>query len=137
MSRNPSRSPRMRRVDEAIKAIVSEAIPTLKDPRIGFVTVTGVVTTSDLSHATVWLSVYGAEKQRQATLKALEGAAGLLQSKVNKDLRLRRTPQLLFQYDPSVEDGVRMSKLIDELDPGPAEPDERDLPEEGDDVDDN
>ena len=109
----------------------------LKDPRIGFVTVTGVVTTSDLSHATVWLSVYGGEKQRQATLKALEGAAGLLQSKVNKDLRLRRTPQLLFQYDPSVEDGVRMSKLIDELDPGPAEPDEPDAHEEADDADDN
>lgn len=109
----------MRRVDEAIKAVVSETIPTLKDPRIGFVTVTGVVTTSDLAQATVWLSVYGGEKRRQATLTALEGAAGILQSRVNHDLRLRRTPHLIFQYDPSVEDGVRMSKLIDELDPGP------------------
>lgn len=121
MTRNPSRSPRMRRVDEAIKAVVSESIPTLKDPRIGFVTVTGVVTTSDLAQATVWLSVYGSEKRRQATLTALEGAAGILQSRVNHDLRLRRTPQLIFQYDPSVEDGVRMSKLIDDLDPGPEE----------------
>ena len=111
----------MRRVDEAIKAVVSETIPTLKDPRIGFVTVTGVVTTSDLAQATVWLSVYGGEKRRQATLAALEGAAGILQSRVNHDLRLRRTPHLVFQYDPSVEDGVRMSKLIDELDPGPEE----------------
>ncbi|MSO95552.1 MAG: 30S ribosome-binding factor RbfA [Thermoleophilia bacterium] len=111
----------MRRVDEAIKAVVSETIPTLKDPRIGFVTVTGVVTTSDLAQATVWLSVYGGEKRRQATLTALEGAAGVLQARVNHDLRLRRTPQIIFQYDPSVEDGVRMSKLIDDLDPGPAE----------------
>ncbi len=111
----------MRRVDEAIKAVVSETIPTLKDPRIGFVTVTGVVTTSDLAQATVWLSVYGGEKRRQATLTALDGAAGILQSRVNSALRLRRTPQLIFQYDPSVEDGVRMSKLIDELDPGPEE----------------
>ena len=111
----------MRRVDEAIKAIVSETIPTLKDPRIGFVTVTGVVTTADLAQATVWLSVYGGEKRRQATLVALEGAAGILQARINHDLRLRRTPQLLFQYDSSVEDGVRMSKLIDDLDPGPAE----------------
>ncbi len=121
MTRNPSRSPRMRRVDEAIRAVVSETIPSLKDPRIGFVTVTGVVTTSDLAQATVWLSVYGGSKQRAATLTALESAAGILQARVNHDLRLRRTPQLIFQYDPSVEDGVRMSKLIDDLDPGPAD----------------
>jgi ribosome-binding factor A len=112
----------MRRVDEAIKAVVSETIPTLKDPRIGFVTVTGVVTTSDLAQATVWLSVYGGEKRRQATLTALEGAAGILQARVNSQLHLRRTPQLLFEYDQSVEYGVRMTKLIDELDPGPEDP---------------
>ena len=69
----------------------------------------------------MWLSVYGGEKRRQATLVALDGAAGILQARINHDLRLRRTPQLLFQYDSSVEDGVRMSKLIDDLDPGPAE----------------
>ena len=94
MTRSSSRSPRMRRVDEAIKAVVSETIPTLKDPRIGFVTVTGVDTTSDLAQATVWLSVYGGEKRRQATLAALEGAAGILQARVNSQLHLRRTPQL-------------------------------------------
>jgi ribosome-binding factor A len=114
----------MRRVDESIKAVVSETIPTLKDPRIGFVTVTGVVTTSDLAQATVWLSVYGTEKRRLASLSALEGAAGILQSRINRELRLRRTPQLVFAYDQSVEHGVRMTKLIDELDPGPeADPD--------------
>jgi ribosome-binding factor A len=111
----------MRRVDEAIKAVVSETIPSLKDPRVGFVTVTGVETTSDLAHATVWLSVYGNEKQRRATLSALESAAGLLQSRVNRELRFRRTPQLLFAYDRSVEHGIRMTKLIDDLDPGPDE----------------
>ena len=110
----------MRRVDEAIKAVVSETIPTLKDPRIGFVTVTGVVTTSDLAQATVWLSV---EKRRLGTLAALEGAAGILQARVNSQLHLRRTPQLLFEYDQSVEHGVRMTKLIDDLDPGPEIPD--------------
>lgn len=115
------RSPRLRRVDEAIKEVVSEAIPGLKDPRIGFVTVTGVVTTSDLAQATVWLSVYGGEKQRRDTLAALDSAAGLLQSRVNRQLHLRRTPQLVFQYDQSVEQGIRMSKLIDDLDPGPEE----------------
>jgi ribosome-binding factor A len=111
----------MRRVDESIKAVVSETIPSLKDPRVGFVTVTGVETTSDLSQATVWLSVYGGEKQRRATLVALESAAGLLQARVNQELHLRRTPHLLFAYDQSVEHGVRMTKLIDDLDPGPEE----------------
>src|SRR6185436_664461 len=112
-------SGRMRRVNESIRAVVSETIPTLKDPRIGFVTVTGVETTSDLAQATVWLSVYGGDKQRTATLKALESAAGILQARINRELHLRRTPQLGFAYDPSVERGVRMTKLIDELDPGP------------------
>ena len=111
----------MRRVDGAIKEVVSETIPTLKDPRVGFVTVTGVDTTSDLAQATVWLSVYGSAKQREATLAALDSAAGLIQARLNRQLHLRRTPQLLFQYDQSVERGVRMTKLIDDLDPGPDE----------------
>jgi ribosome-binding factor A len=114
---------RMRRVDEAIKEVLSETIPVLKDPRIGFVTVTGVETTSDLNGATVYVSVLGDERKRQRTLEGLEAARGLLQARVNRELRLRRTPQLSFEYDPSVERGVRMTKLIDELAPdAPDEP---------------
>ncbi len=109
---------RMRRVNEAVKAVVSETIPSLKDPRIGFVTVTGVETTSDLAQATVWLSVFGGPKQQAATLRALESARGVLQARLNQELHLRRTPQLVFAYDRSVERGVRMTRLIDELDPG-------------------
>ena len=107
----------MRRVDEAVKQVLSEAIPTLKDPRIGFVTVTGVDTTSDLAQTTVWVSVLGNEKQRVATMAALEHAAGALQRELGSQLRLRRTPRVLFAYDPAVEHGVRMTKLIDELTP--------------------
>ena len=75
-----SRPERMRRVDEAMKKVISEAIPTLKDPRIGFVTVTSVETSRDLDHAKVWLSVFGSEKQRDRTLEALGSAAGVLQA---------------------------------------------------------
>ena len=107
----------MRRVDEAVKQVLSEVIPTLKDPRIGFVTVTGVDTTNDLAQATVWVSVLGNEKQRTATMVALEHAAGALQRELGAQLRLRRTPRVLFAYDPAVEHGVRMTKLIDELTP--------------------
>jgi ribosome-binding factor A len=107
----------MRRVDEVVKQVLSEAIPTLKDPRIGFVTVTGVDTTSDLAEATVWVSVLGNDKQREATLAALEHAVGALQRVLGGELRLRRTPKLRFAYDPAVERGVRMTRLIDDLAP--------------------
>jgi ribosome-binding factor A len=107
----------MRKVDEGVRQVLSEAIPTLKDPRIGFVTVTAVETTTDLDHAKVWVSVYGSEKAREATLRALEGASGILQARIGRELRLRRTPRLTFVYDRSVEHGVAMTKLIDELAP--------------------
>jgi ribosome-binding factor A len=116
---------RMRRVDGALKQVLSEAIQTLKDPRIGFVTVTGVKTTADLDEATVYISILGAEAKRQRTLDGLEAARGVLQARVNSELRLRRTPRLSFEYDPSVERGVRMTQLIDELAPdAPDSPDE-------------
>jgi ribosome-binding factor A len=113
----------MRRVDEAMKQVLSEAIPTLKDPRIGFVTVTTVETSRDLDHAKVWISVFGNEKQRERTLEALAGARGVLQARVNRTLKLRRTPQLEFVYDRAVEHGVRMTHLIDELAPADGDDD--------------
>ena len=105
----------MRRVNETLKKVISEGISELKDPGIGFVTVTGVEATTDLEEATVYLSVYGSEKERRATLEA----------RVNRELHLRRTPLLAFAYDESVERGVRMSKLIDELAPADDPTDER------------
>jgi len=110
-------SGRMRRVDEAMKHVLSEAIQELKDPGIGFVTVTGVQTTRDLSQATVWVSVLGSERQQSSTLAALARASGVLQGRIARELHLRKTPQLAFAYDHAVERGVRMTKLIDELAP--------------------
>lgn len=108
---------RMRKVDEGVRQVLSEAIPTLKDPRVGFVTVTAVETTSDLEHAKVWVSVLGGERARRDTLRALESAVGVLQGQIARELRLRRTPRLEFVYDRSVEHGVAMTRLIDELAP--------------------
>ena len=107
----------MRRVNESVRQVLAETLPDLKDPRIGLVTVTGVDTAPDLRHAVVFVSVLGSEPKRRATLLGLEAAHGLLQARLARELRLKRTPQLTFQYDPSVERGVRMSKLIDELAP--------------------
>jgi ribosome-binding factor A len=111
-------SERMRRVNESVRQVLAEALPELKDPRIGLVTVTGVDTAADLRHAVVFVSVLGSEKKRRATLRGLEAAHGVLQARLARQLRLKRTPQLTFEYDPSVERGVRMSRLIDELAPG-------------------
>ena len=108
-------SERMRRVNEAVREVLAEAVGELKDPRIGFVTVTGVKTSRDLRQATVFVSVLGSERKREQSLAGLEAAHGVLQAQIASELRLKRTPQLTFQYDPTVEQGVRMSKLIDEL----------------------
>jgi len=110
-------SERMRRVNESVRQVLAEAMPELKDPRIGLVTVTGVDTAPDLRHAIVYVSVLGSVKKQRATLQALEAAHGVLQSRLARQLRMKRTPQLTFEYDPSVERGVRMSQLIDELAP--------------------
>jgi ribosome-binding factor A len=107
----------MRRVNEAVREVVSEAVGELKDPRIGFVTVTGVKTSPDLRHARVFVSVLGSEAKRAKTLDGLAAAHGVLQARLARELRLKRTPQLAFEYDPTVERGVRMTQLIDELAP--------------------
>ena len=114
-------SGRMRRVNESVRQVLSEALLELKDPRIGFVTVTGVVTSSDLRHARVFVSVLGNEKKQQKSMAGLDAAHGVLQARISRELRLKRTPQLEFQYDRSVEERVRMSALIDELAPAAAE----------------
>jgi ribosome-binding factor A len=110
-------SDRMRRVNEAVREVISEAVGELKDPRVGFVTVTGVKTSADLRQATVFVSVFGTERKREQTLAGLSAAHGVLQARVASELRLKRTPQLTFEYDPTVERGVRMTQLIDELAP--------------------
>jgi ribosome-binding factor A len=110
-------SERMRRVNESVRQVLAEALPELKDPRIGLVTVTAVDTTPDLRHARVYVSVLGSNRKRRASLVGLEAAHGVLQARIARELRLKRTPQLTFEYDPSVERGVRMTRLIDELAP--------------------
>jgi ribosome-binding factor A len=108
---------RMRRVNEAIREALAEAVVELKDPRIGFVTITAVKTSTDLRQARVYVSVLGNERKREKTIAGLQSAHGVLQAKLADELRMKRTPQLTFEYDPTVEQGMRMSQLIDELAP--------------------
>ena len=110
-------SGRMRRVDEAVRAVLSDAIAgDLKDPRVGFVTVTGVKTSPDLRHARVYVSVLGDEETRAASLDGLRSAHGFLQRRVAAELTLKHTPTLTFEYDDSVDRGMRITELLDHHD---------------------
>jgi len=106
----------MRRVDEAMREVLSDAIGDLKDPRIGFVTVTAVDTSPDLRHASVWISVLGDDSERRLSLDGLRSAHGLLQKAVAAQLRMKNTPQLSFAYDDTAERAARLERLLAEAD---------------------
>jgi ribosome-binding factor A len=107
---------RMRRVDEAIREVLSDALGSadLKDPRIGFVTVTDVKTSADLRHARVYVTVLGDARAREASLAGLQSAHGVLQRRVSRELRMKRTPTLQFHYDETTDRAMRMEQLLDE-----------------------
>jgi ribosome-binding factor A len=106
---------RMRRVNEAIREILGDAIATeLKDPRIGFVTVTEVDTSPDLRAARVYVSVLGSPEERESSLAGLRSSHGVLQAKIASGMRMKRTPTLTFEYDESVDRGDRISRLLDD-----------------------
>jgi ribosome-binding factor A len=105
----------MRRVDQAVRQVLGEAVASaLKDPRVGFVTVTDVRTSPDLRNATVYVSVLGDESEREATLDGLSSAHGYLQGRLASELRLKRTPTLTFAYDETTDRAMRMGELLHE-----------------------
>jgi ribosome-binding factor A len=111
-------APRMRRVNEAVREVLSSHIAgDLKDPRIGFVTVTAVDTTPDLRAARVFVSVLGSDEERGEALDGLRSAHGILQSHIARELRMKRTPTLEFVYDDTSERAVRLEQLIQDVAP--------------------
>jgi ribosome-binding factor A len=108
-------TPRMRRINEVLREVIGAAIATeLSDPRIGFVTVTSVETSPDLRSAKVHVSVLGDADAREEALTGLRSSHGVLQSKIAAETRMKRTPTLTFHYDPTVEQGMRISRLLEE-----------------------
>jgi ribosome-binding factor A len=104
---------RTRRVNEAIKEIIGTALSRdLKDPRIGFVTLTGVETATDFSHAKVFVSVYGKQTEKDSTLEGLQAARPFLQRLISDELKLRRTPMLHFVYDVTIDRGMQMQAML-------------------------
>lgn len=107
---------RSEKVAEAIHEMVSELlVKGLKDPRIGFVTVTGVKVTDDLHLATVYFSVIGSDEEKKATEAGLNSARGYIRKEMGKSLRMRYVPDIVFRYDESVEYGSRIESLLREL----------------------
>jgi ribosome-binding factor A len=113
---------RMRRVDEAIRQVIGDAVTAeLKDPRVGFVTVTDVRTSADLRHSRVYVSVLGdggrpsEPERREASLAGLRSAHGFLQGRIGAELRLKRTPALEFIYDDTTDRAMRVEALIEEI----------------------
>ena len=110
-------SDRMRRVDEAMREVLSDAVSRgLKDPRVGFVTVTAVETSPDLRHARVYVSVLGSDDERRASLEGLSSAHGYLQRHVASELRLKHTPQLAFEEDTTALRAERVERLLQDID---------------------
>ncbi len=109
------KSQRMRKIDELIREVVAEAVLELKDPRIGFLTITGARTSPDLRHAIVYYSVLGSEEEKRDTAAALERATPRIQRAIGEQTRLRYTPKLEFRVDTAIDEGIRISQIIAEM----------------------
>ncbi|SCW42378.1 ribosome-binding factor A [Paenibacillus tianmuensis] len=113
---------RVGRVGEQIKKELSQIIQSeLKDPRIGFITVTGVDVTNDFSQAKIFLSVLGSDEQKEETLKALARGTGFIRSELGKRIRMRKIPELLFKFDASIDYGSKIETLIHQINDGNTE----------------
>ncbi|WP_062050816.1 30S ribosome-binding factor RbfA [Bacillus sp. JCM 19034] len=107
---------RAHRVGEQIKKEISEIIMReVKDPRVKFVTVTGVDVTGDLQQAKVFITTLGNDEEKEATLQGLSKAKGFIRSEIGKRIRLRKTPELLFEFDESIEYGNRIETLLQDV----------------------
>ncbi len=112
------------RIDELLRQEIGEILAReVKDPAIGFATITDVETAPDLRHARVWVSVIGQKGEREATIAALQRAMGFVRHELGTRLRLRRIPELTIRLDDSIERGTRVLHLLDQLEAGeePAE----------------
>ncbi|QHS22291.1 30S ribosome-binding factor RbfA [Virgibacillus sp. MSP4-1] len=107
---------RVNRIAEQMKKELGDIIgKKMKDPRIGFVTVTDVKVTGDLQQAKIFISVLGDDEQKHETLAGLAKAKGFIRSEIGKRIRLRKTPEISFEFDETIEYGNRIERLISEL----------------------
>jgi ribosome-binding factor A len=104
------------RVGELLKEEISQIVlREMKDPRIGFVSITDVEVSGDLRHAKVFISVYGTDKEKEETLAGLQQAQGFVRKLVGERVKIHHTPEIIFRYDDSIENGVHISEIIKDL----------------------
>jgi ribosome-binding factor A len=109
-------SQRTNRLDSQIQQELMDLLQReLRDPRVGFATITRVETAADLGHAKVWVSVYGTEEEKTASIDALRTAAPWLRRELGARLRLRKVPQLTLRRDDSIEEGDRVLRILHDL----------------------
>ena len=109
---------RVQRIREEIKKEASDIIRKLKDPRVGFVTVTDVEVSADLRHVKIFVSVLGDESARAETMEALTRATGFIRTEIGQRIRLRHTPEIQIKADDSIARGARIFELLREVNPG-------------------
>jgi ribosome-binding factor A len=105
----------MRKVNELLKEVVAEAVTELKDPGLGFLTITEVDTSPDLRNAVIYYSVLGTDEEAEATGQALTRAAPHIQSVVGSQIRMKYTPKMVFRIDPSIGEGLKIDRLLHEI----------------------
>ncbi|WP_416387160.1 30S ribosome-binding factor RbfA [Defluviitalea raffinosedens] len=118
---------RMIRINEEIKKELSDIIrQDLKDPRINqtMVSVLNVDTTNDLKYCKIYISVMGNEEQKKGVIEGLKNASGFIRREIARRINLRNTPELIFKIDDSIEYGIRLSKIIDDIKSNTEEEDE-------------
>jgi len=115
----PKHYPRVARVNEVVLEALAEELADLSDPRLGFVTLTGVEVSADLQVADVYYSVLGTDEEGAETAAALASAGPRLRTVLGRHVRMKYLPELRFREDPSVADGLRIDSLIRDLHPGP------------------
>lgn len=108
----------MSKVNELVREVVADAVTDLKDPRIGFLTITGAETSPDLRHAVVYYSVLGSDEEKSGTAAALVSATGRIQAVLGRETRLRYTPKLEFKVDPSIDEGLRINQILQDIERG-------------------
>ncbi|HLV10114.1 MAG TPA: 30S ribosome-binding factor RbfA [Halanaerobiales bacterium] len=107
---------RAQRLAELLKKEIADILlKEIKDPRIGFVSVTDIDVSNDLRHASVYVSVLGNEDERQNTMEGLEKATGYIRKLIGERIKIYHTPEIIFKYDSSLEHGIHISHIIDEI----------------------
>jgi ribosome-binding factor A len=107
--------PRTNRLSEQVREVLAWEVERLRDPRIGFVTITGVEVTSDLHRATVFYSVLGDEHERSATRAGLRSASPYLRRALGVQVRMKYIPELVFEEDPAIQSGMRVEEILRDI----------------------